>query len=178
MSKGSNPRPYNKKKFDQEYDRIFKMPVIFDSDRNALLINETVLSMAMEPSNAYVFGLLSERADALLKSLENSKTIKGKVEHLLIPTLHKGDISMELVAEKMGLSRQTLYRKLKAERVSYEELLDTLRHQMALHYLSDKKVSVNETAYLVGFSEPSAFSRAFKRWTGYSPSKIRPITDG
>ena len=51
------------------------------------------------------------------------------------------------------------------------KVLDQLRHKMALNYLSGKKVSVNETAYLVGFSEPSAFSRAFKRWTGTRPGK-------
>ena len=71
----------------------------------------------------------------------------------------------------MGLSHDTLYRKLKEEGVTYEKLLDELRHKMALHYLNGKKVSVNETAYLVGFSDASAFSRAFRRWTGASPRK-------
>ena len=55
------------------------------------------------------------------------------------------------------------------ERVTFEVVLDELRHKMALSFLADKKVSVNETAYLVGFSEPAAFSRAFKRWTGKAP---------
>ena len=76
-------------------------------------------------------------------------------------------------ASKMGLSRQTLFRKLKAEGANFEKVLDELRHRLALDYLSGKKVSVNETAYLVGFSEPAAFSRAFKRWTGSSPRDAR-----
>jgi AraC-like DNA-binding protein len=80
---------------------------------------------------------------------------------------------MDTIAEKMSTSRQTLYRNLKAEGVTYEQVLDELRHRMALNFLAGKKVSVNETAYLVGFSEPAAFSRAFKRWTGSSPSAAR-----
>jgi AraC-like DNA-binding protein len=80
---------------------------------------------------------------------------------------------MDHVARAMGVSRTSLYRKLKAEGVGFDELLDDLRRRMALHYLNGEKVSVNETAYLVGFSEPSAFSRAFKRWTGTSPGQFK-----
>jgi AraC-like DNA-binding protein len=71
------------------------------------------------------------------------------------------------------LSRQTLFRQLKAEGVTFEQVLDELRLRLALDYLRARKVSVNETAYLVGFSEPAAFSRAFKRWTGASPRDWR-----
>jgi AraC-like DNA-binding protein len=83
--------------------------------------------------------------------------------------LHTGEVSVDVIAGKMAMSRWTLFRKLKAEGVTFEVVLDELRHKLALHYLDGKKVSVNETAYLVGFSDPSAFSRAFRRWTGASP---------
>ena len=76
---------------------------------------------------------------------------------------------MDRIAGMLALSRQTLFRKLKAEGTSFSETLDELRHRMALHYLGGSKVSVNQTAYLVGFSDPAAFSRAFKRWTGSYP---------
>ena len=157
-----------------EYARIFKMPVVFGSDRNALLIEEAWLTQPINTKNRYVFGIFSEHAEALLKSLKDSKAVKGKVESELIPILHTGDVGMDEVAKRLGLSRPTLYRKLKEEGVSYEGLLDALRHRMALHYLNGKKVTVNQAAYLVGFSDPSAFSRAFKRWTGASPRAIRP----
>ena len=121
----------------------------------------------------YVFGILSEHANALLKNLESSKTVRGRVESLLMPVLHTGEISMDKIAETMAMSRQTLFRKLKAESTTFEKVLDELRHSVSLHYLNGKKVSINETAYLVGFSEAAAFSRAFKRWTGKSPSEMR-----
>ncbi len=76
---------------------------------------------------------------------------------------------MDMIAGKLGLSRQTLFRKLKAEGITFEKVLDELRHNLAFHYLNGKKVPVNQTAYLLGFSQPAAFSRAFKRWTGSSP---------
>ena len=131
----------------------------------------TLERVALQPR--YVFGVLSEHADALLKSLESSKTVRGRVEGLLMPILHTGEASIDKVAGQMAMSRQTLFRRLRAEGVTFAAVLDALRHKLALHYLSGRKVSVNETAYLVGFSEPAAFSRAFKRWTGVSPRAAR-----
>jgi AraC-like DNA-binding protein len=156
-----------------EYDRIFKAPITFGAERNALLLDDAWETCRLAPSPRYVFGILCERADALLTDLESSKSIRSRVESLLMPILHTGDVGMEIIASKMGLSRQTLFRRLKAEGVTFEKVLDELRYKLALGYLRGKKVSVNETAYLVGFSEPAAFSRAFKRWTGASPRNMR-----
>lgn len=152
-----------------EYQRIFRAPVIFASTRNAVLIDEKWLSHPVQLQPRYAFGVLSERAEALLQELENSKTLRGRVEALLMPILHTGNANIQTVSAQMGLSRQTMFRRLKAEGTSFEKLLDGLRHTLAMQYLGGKKVSINETAYLVGFSDPAAFSRAFKRWTGASP---------
>jgi AraC-like DNA-binding protein len=156
-----------------EYERIYGAPVTFEAEWNAVLMDEKWLSHKIAVQPRYVFGILGEHADALLKSLENSKTVRGRVESLLMPILHKGEANMDAIAGKMGLSRQTLFRQLKAEDTTFEKVLDELRHRLALQYLRGKKASVNETAYLVGFSEPAAFSRAFKRWTGMNPREMR-----
>ena len=156
-----------------EYERIFQCPVVFNADWNAIRIDPTLGSHRVQLQPKYVFGVLSERAEALLRELEASKSARGRVESLLMPVLHTGDVAMETIAQRMGISRQTLFRRLKAEGVTFEKILDELRHRLALHYLSGKKASVNETGYLVGFSDPAAFSRAFKRWTGRSPSELR-----
>ncbi len=159
--------------YRDEHERVFQAPVIFGSHWNAMLIDAEFLSLKQPPVNRYVFGVLSERADAMLKSLQQSKTTRGRVESLLMAILHTGEADMDAIADKLGVSRRKLYRQLKAEGVTFERVLDELRHRLALHFLSGKKVSVNETAYLVGFSDPAAFSRAFKRWTGASPSAAR-----
>lgn len=156
------------------YRDILNAPVVFSSGWNAMQIDTSWLTITLTTPNRYVFGIFSDHAAALLKQLEQSKSTRGAVESLLIPILHTGDITMQQVATQMGVSRSTLHRRLKAEGVRYETLFDELRHTMALHYLSGKKLSVSQTAYLVGFSEPSAFSRAFKRWTGASPRQRKP----
>jgi AraC-like DNA-binding protein len=156
-----------------EYERIYGAPVTFEADWNAVLLDVRWMNHKISVQPRYVFGILSEHADALVRSLESSKSTRGRVESLLTPVLHTGETGMDAVAAKMGLSRQALFRRLKGEGATFEKVLDELRRQMALHYLSGKKVSVNETAFLVGFSEPAAFSRAFKRWTGKSPRDAR-----
>ena len=88
----------------------------------------------------------------------------------MLPT---GVATMGAIAGKMGLSRQSLFRKLKAEGVTFEAVLDGLRHTLALRYLNGEGLSVKETAFRLGFSEPASFSRAFKRWTGTSPLAVR-----
>lgn len=156
-----------------EYARIFQCPVVFGAPWNALRLHPDITSMKVALQPRYVFGVLSEKAEQLLKELENARSVRGKVENQLMLILHKGDISMGSVAATLGVSRQTLFRRLKAEGVTFEKVLDDLRRRLALNYLGGRKASVNETAYLVGFSDPAAFSRAFKRWTGRSPSDYR-----
>lgn len=164
----TRPRPAHA----AEYERVLRAPVTFGAAWNALRIEPSWLNLAIHRPNRYAFGMFNGHADALLASLEESKTTRGRVEALLIPLLHTGELAMGAVATALGLSRQTLYRRLKAEGVSFDQVLDDLRRRMAETYL--EKLSVNETAYLVGFSETSAFSRAFKRWTGASPRGRKP----
>lgn len=155
------------------YEELWQVPITFGSERNSIRSHPDWTKVQIQPENRYVFGVLTERGEALLHELESSKTLKGRVESLIMPVLHTGAASVDHIASKLGVSRQTLYRNLKAEGVTFEQVLDGLRHSMALHYLAGKKVSVNETAYLVGFSDPAAFSRAFKRWTGKSPRDVK-----
>jgi len=153
---------------------LFETPVRFEASSNRLLLAGSDWLMAKTPlPSRYLFGVLSERAEALLHGLHRGTTTRSQVESVLMPILHTGEASVAVVAERLAMSRQTLFRKLKAEGVTYEKVLDRLRHRLALAYLEDKKVSVNETAYLLGFSDPAAFSRAFKRWTGTSPRQMR-----
>lgn len=165
----THPRPAH----TAEYERIFRAPVAFGAPRNAYLADARYLSHPVATQPRFVFGPLSEHAQGLMDRLTRATTMRGRVEALLLPSLHRGEASIDAVARDLAMSRQTLYRRLKAEGATFQEVLEALRHKMALHYLQGKRVSVNETAYLVGFSDPAAFSRAFKRWTGSSPKAAR-----
>lgn len=155
--------------YGAEYERVLGAPITFGSAWNAFHIDPAFMAHRVALLPRYAFGVLSQHADALLRNLEGTATTRGRVESLLMPILHKGDAGMDAIAAKLGLSRQTLFRKLKAEGTSFAKVLDELRQRLALDYLGARKVSVNETAYLVGFSDPAAFSR----WTGKSPRAMR-----
>jgi AraC-like DNA-binding protein len=157
-----------------EYDRIFRVPVVFESGENAMQIDEALVAMFKVPQpSSLVTSVLKERADSLLEKLESSKSTRSRVEDLLVKLMPSRAVGVDAIARKLGLSRQTLFRKLKAEGVTFEQVLDELRFSMAHDYLDVRKLSIKETAYQLGFSDPTAFSRAFKRWTGRTPSIAR-----
>lgn len=168
-----HPEPAHRAAFED----VFRTKIVFGSKWNAFRIDEAFLDAEMPKemrrANDYVFGVLSERAEELMRDLEANETIRGRVQKALMAELHTGKASIEQIAAQLGMSRQTLYRRLKAEGETFESLLDDLRRDVAIRYLEGGKVSISEAAYLVGFSEQSAFSRAFKRWTGRSPSAYR-----
>lgn len=99
--------------------------------------------------------------------------IRKEVEQLVEPLLESGPVRIDHVARALGVSRQTLYRRLKGEGVTFEALLDGVRKRLALRFVREQGMSVKEAAWRLGFSDPAAFSRAFKRWTGSSPGAMR-----
>ncbi|WP_420326186.1 AraC family transcriptional regulator ligand-binding domain-containing protein [Mameliella sp.] len=152
------------------YPELFRVPVTFRATRNALRINPVWLDAAFDGGKDYVFGVFTRHADGLLDDLATRNTVRSAVEARMLADLHEGTLSMDRVARDLGMSRQTLYRRLKDEGVTFAQVHDDLRRRMAMDYLGARKVSVGETAYLLGFSEASAFVRAFRRWTGTSPT--------
>ncbi len=127
-------------------------------------------AFAPPAANANPFAtFLSEVASAFVSAVERPSAFRREVEERIETLLETGEARIERVASDMGLSRQTLYRRLRDEEVTFEDLLDKLRHRLALRYLRQERMSVKAASYRLGFSDPAAFSRAFKRWTGASP---------
>ena len=82
-------------------------------------------------------------------------------------------VLVEDVARSLGMSKRTLARRLSDEGLNFTEILQQLRRDLAVRYLDDRKLHVSKIAWLLGFNEVSAFTHAFKRWTGKTPSQIR-----
>lgn len=162
---------YSEPAHRKEYDLLFGVPLVFDSDMNAIGVNPVFLSMTMPKPYAAAAAMATEKAEQLLARLENSTPTRASVQNTLLRKLESGDVRMEAIARQLGLSRATLFRRLKAEGATFEGVLETVRHERALQLLNEEKCSVRQTAHQLGFSDPAAFSRAFKRWTGVSPKE-------
>lgn len=104
---------------------------------------------------------------------DRKPSFSQKVEQHITSLLGSGPVRIEHVARDLGCSRQTLYRRLKAEGLTFEQVLDGLRRRSALRLVRGRGLTVKEIAYRLGFSDPASFSRAFKRWTGLSPQSLR-----
>lgn len=95
------------------------------------------------------------------------------VRALIDRQLENGRARVAVIADQLNMSRQTLYKRLKEENRTFADLLDQARREQALVYLRDRRRTLTEVAHQLGFSELSAFSRAFKRWMGQSPASFR-----
>ncbi len=117
-----------------------------------------------------------DQTQAYLDSFMSQSTSREVVTKI-VDRLPDGPPSQEQIASDLSVSNRTLQRKLKEEGTSFMDLLQDTRLQLARKYLRQPGRSVVETAYLLGFSEPSTFSRAFKRWTGRAPAEYRDNPD-
>jgi hypothetical protein len=133
---------YPEPDYRAEYDRVFGVPLFFGSDRTAMRVDERFLSLQMPASSSYVSRVLGEHAEKLLARLAKSKTLRSQVERLLTARLSTGQTAVHAVARTLGISRQTLYRRLRSEGVTFEKVLDGLRRELAQVYLQQQRLSV------------------------------------
>lgn len=153
------------------YESIFPCPVRFDGTCSSLVFKKQYLDFKLPKRSVYLHKILTRHIEALFKKIKPKENLTDKVINLIEKKLAKDNIDAEHIAEKLCMSRHTLYRKLKQEGMSFQDLVDQIRKEKALYYLKQNKRSLSDIAFLLGFSEISAFSRAFKRWTGTSPAK-------
>jgi AraC-like DNA-binding protein len=160
------------------HERLFGCGVVFGADNNALVLAEGTWEQPTAGGSSDMLRVLEGHADRLLAELRQSEGTRGTVARLLSEELRGGDPSLPRLARRMALSPRTLQRRLQAEGASFADVLDHTRKAIADVYVRDPQVALTEVAYLLGFSEPSAFSRAFQRWYGVAPSRYRAPAAG
>lgn len=149
-----------------EYRRVFGCDVQFDCHRVAMVVARELADRRQLLSHPELAAVLRTRAE----SARRPRTLVERVRRQVRDSWRSGAPTMETVARGLGMSQRSLHRHLASQGVDYRSVLNDARLEAAAELLRDQQKSVKEVAHEVGFSNASAFYRAFKRWTGYSPS--------
>ena len=154
------------------FERAFRAPLQFGARENLLCFARAPLELRLEGANPE---LARQNDEIVLRYLARHERddLVARVRGLLAERLPSGVPGEEAVAAALHLSSRSLQRKLADEGSSYTQLLTETRQELARSYLADPRSSISEIAYLLGFSDTSSFTRAFKRWEGVSPSDYR-----
>jgi AraC-like DNA-binding protein len=157
-----------------EHERIFECPVRFGTDGCRLVIARDVWDMPRTGGgNPALFEVLDTHARMLLEQLPHPDDTIARLRDAIARELHGGDPGLRTIARRLAMSTRTLQRRLKQHGVVFNDVVDELRFRAAKTYLAHGDVAVAEVAYLLGFAEQSPFNRAFKRWSGKTPSQYR-----
>ena len=156
----------------QRWEYMLASRVVFDADTTRITWSRADIMEPLVTGDPRLARINDEHTMAYLDSFM-AQSITRAVIDKIVEKLPDGPPGQQQIAAALHVSNRTLQRKLREERTSFKELLKDTRMQLACKYLRSPGRSVVETAYLLGFSEPSTFSRAFKRWTGVSPAQYR-----
>jgi AraC-like DNA-binding protein len=154
------------------YYSFFRCELQFDSDHSVLLIDSEVADKPLPGFNTQLENLLEQQILDYLARLDK-QDIVGRTKSVIFEYLPSGHVLIEEVAAKLNTSVRTLRRKLGEKGASFKELLTQTRRELGERYIRDNSLSLTEIAFLLGFSDSSSFSRAYKTWTGQSPSEYR-----
>ena len=157
-----------------EMSRFVGTKVEFGADTDEIALNSNARELPVIDADHYLNNLLLKYCEAALADRGATVSeLDTRVENAISLLLPHGRVLVEDVARSLGMSKRTLARKLLDEGLNYSEILEQLRRDLAVRYLDDRQLHVSKIAWLLGFSEVSAFTHAFKRWTGKAPSQIR-----
>lgn len=155
------------------YHHLFRSPLAFNQPVNEMRLDTALIQRPLTQADPGLSGILDRHAEELLARLPQSESLLDSVHRLISQGLRGGDPSLTAIAQQLGYAPRTLQRKLEEAGTSYHTLLDEMRRELSIYYLREKHIAVSEVAFLLGFSETSAFHRAFRRWTGVSPGEFR-----
>lgn len=168
--------PWENAAYEQEYQRVFGAPVRFQQGEFAILLHPNQVEAPIMTADYQLLRLLVAHAQEKSAQWQQQHGFSSIVRQSMIQLVRPEFPTIEQVAQHLNLSLRTLQRRLSAEGLTYKQLLEEVRKDFALSYLRKPELSVSEVAYLLGYADTSAFSRAFKRWLHISPQQWRMST--
>jgi AraC-like DNA-binding protein len=158
----------------REFERFYLCPVEFGASCDLFEFSNDALATPLLTADPKLLAALEPFCDMAARERKTAAgTLRAAVENEVEKLLPHGKEKRETVAKAAGLSTRTLSRRLADEGVTYEEVVDQLRHSLALQYLRDPSISLSQIAWLLGYDRSTSFNHAFRRWTGRSPSAAR-----
>ncbi len=161
-----------------EFRKYFGTQVVFGAGRYAMTLDQSLLAAPCRSADPRLFRIVKSHCDELLKRSRQTRDFREEVECLVGSLLPTGTATISHVASTLGLSERTLSRRLTEQGSNFREIVEEQRRRAAFQYLNDPTIRPTQVAYLLGYSEPSAFSHAFRRWTGQSPVEYRAKSTG
>jgi len=156
----------------EPYRQVFQAPLRFNAAHYALLFERADMETPLPTANASLAQLHDRFAGEYLARFAESR-VTHLARQVLCRLLPQGEPKREVVAQALHLSQRTLQRRLQEEGTSFQQLLDDTRRELAEQYLAQPNLTLLETAYLLGFADPSNFFRAFRRWFDATPGEYR-----
>lgn len=155
-----------------EYERIFSCPVLFGQKENAITLPLNIANTPILMANEELLQYFENYAQDFLAKMGRKNEHTCAVTKIILSRLDDESLSIEKVAREMAVSVRTLQKRLEEEGVVFSDLLKDIRQQLAQKYLGEN-YTVEQITYLLGFSEPSVFRKAFKKWVGVTPKEYR-----
>jgi AraC-like DNA-binding protein len=158
-----------------ECRRLFRCSIGYGTRVDAIKFSKEALAIRIPSADSRLGYMLRAHAEALLHQVGTNKrnSLEDKVVNVITQRLASGRVSLRDVAAQLNLGERTLRRSLRESHVSFAGLLDRVRLTLANDWLTGSDLDLKHVSFLLGYSEPAAFSRAYKRWTGRSPSSAR-----
>jgi AraC-like DNA-binding protein len=160
-----------------EFESFIGLTVEFGAEADEIVFSASARNLPVVSADPYLNEcLVSYWEAALARRSSRQSSIRAAVENAILPLLPHGKARIGRVAQDLRVSSRTLSRRLAAEGLTFAQVLDDMRVDLAEGYLSDRTLSITHIAWLLGFQEASAFTHAYKRWTGKPPSEYRAGT--
>jgi AraC-like DNA-binding protein len=161
-----------------EFVEFFGTDVEFSAAVDTVEFAATIKHMPVVSADPYLNQLVIACCEeALSRRRTNRSSFRSSVENTIVPLLPHGKARAGEIARRLGVSQRTFARRLSLEDLTFSDVLESLRSDLAERYLTDDDLSISQIAWLLGYKEVSAFTHAFKRWTGKTPREARYRTE-